>query len=105
MLNIYDLFILGTGKSVLLRSIIKTLKERFGQSYVGVTATTGIAAVNIGGQTLHSFAGLTPQTQYYKIKDIIDDLPKGAKARWMKKKALVIDEGIIFIKLKRLKIL
>ena len=45
----------GTGKSVLLREIIKVLKKQY--KSVAVTASTGIAAVNIHGTTLHSFAG------------------------------------------------
>ncbi|GES91983.1 pif1 helicase Pfh1 [Rhizophagus clarus] len=89
--NVFYTGAAGTGKSVLLHSIIKGLKAKYKNS-VSVTATTGIAAVNIGGQTLHSFAGLTPQTQHYEIKDIIKDLPKGAEDRWRCLKALVIDE-------------
>jgi hypothetical protein len=46
----------GTGKSVLLREIIRELRER--EMIVAVTASTGIAAVNIRGKTLHSFAGV-----------------------------------------------
>ena len=46
----------GTGKSVLLREIIKWCKET-GRS-TAVTASTGIASVNIGGSTVHSWAGI-----------------------------------------------
>lgn len=49
------LYIIGTGKSVLLREIIKRLREK--GKIVEVTASTGIAAVNVGGKTLHAFAG------------------------------------------------
>lgn len=42
----------GTGKSVLLRAIIDKLGERYG-SQLAVTASTGIAACNINGCTLH----------------------------------------------------
>lgn len=42
----------GTGKSVLLRAIIDTLGQRYG-SGLAVTASTGIAACNINGSTLH----------------------------------------------------
>ncbi|ELU39250.1 PIF1 domain-containing protein [Rhizoctonia solani AG-1 IA] len=45
----------GTGKSVLLRSIITALGGP--SDKVAVTSSTGISAVHIGGQTLHSFAG------------------------------------------------
>ncbi|GJE87830.1 ATP-dependent DNA helicase PIF1 [Phanerochaete sordida] len=46
----------GTGKSLLLREII-ALCERC-KVPTAVTASTGIAAVNIGGSTLHSWAGI-----------------------------------------------
>ncbi|KAI0651483.1 hypothetical protein C8Q79DRAFT_38300 [Trametes meyenii] len=47
----------GTGKSVLLREIIK-LRGGRPSLRLGVTASTGIASVNIGGCTLHSWAGI-----------------------------------------------
>ncbi len=40
----------GTGKSTFLRHICKTTKKK----YV-ILAPTGIAAVNVGGMTMHSF--------------------------------------------------
>lgn len=42
----------GTGKSFLLEAI----KEKYPD--IAITASTGIAALNVGGQTLHSFCGL-----------------------------------------------
>lgn len=50
----------GTGKSVLMREIIKKLREKHRKEIdrVAVTASTGLAACNIGGVTLHSFAGI-----------------------------------------------
>jgi ATP-dependent DNA helicase PIF1 len=45
----------GTGKSTLLRLLRKRLKRRF-----VVLAPTGLAALNVGGQTIHSFFGLPP---------------------------------------------
>ncbi|KAL7285782.1 hypothetical protein ACG7TL_000891 [Trametes sanguinea] len=51
---IYDI---GTGKSVLLREIIK-LRGGRPSLKLGVTASTGIASLNIGGCTLHSWAGI-----------------------------------------------
>jgi ATP-dependent DNA helicase PIF1 len=44
----------GTGKSFLL----KIIKEKYIKKGLHVTAATGIAAVHIGGTTLHSFAAL-----------------------------------------------
>lgn len=48
----------GTGKSFLLRYIIEQLQARLGVAAVAVTAPTGIAAVNISGSTVHSWAGV-----------------------------------------------
>lgn len=42
----------GTGKSYILNK----LKQKFPK--LAITSTTGIAAVNVGGQTLHSWAGI-----------------------------------------------
>lgn len=45
----------GVGKSFQIRKII----EKYGQNKkIALTSTTGIAATNIGGQTLHSFLNL-----------------------------------------------
>lgn len=46
----------GTGKSYLTKAISSFLIKR--SVSVGMTGTTGVAAFNIGGQTIHSFAGL-----------------------------------------------
>merc|ERR1719433_432143 len=46
----------GTGKSFLLRFVIQELSKA--RSEVAVTAPTGLAAVNIGGITVHSFSGI-----------------------------------------------
>lgn len=49
----------GTGKSVLLHSIIAECRSRFPyEDSVAVTAPTGIAALTIGGSTIHSWAGI-----------------------------------------------
>lgn len=45
----------GTGKSTLLRHFLLTTNKK-----VAVIAPTGIAALNVGGQTIHSFFGLPP---------------------------------------------
>jgi len=48
----------GTGKSVLLREIVRRLRAQYGADHVGVAASTGMAACAIGGVTLHSFFGV-----------------------------------------------
>ena len=82
----------GTGKSFLLRYIIQELMARHGEEQVAVTAPTGIAAVNVGGVTIHSFAGIghgrgDPQT-------IVDKVFKNSRARlnWSLTSTLVLDE-------------
>lgn len=45
----------GTGKSTLLQYFIKTTKKS-----VAVLAPTGVAALNVGGQTIHSFFRFGP---------------------------------------------
>lgn len=47
----------GTGKSILLREIIRWCRGP-GNRRTAVTASTGIAAINVGGSTLHSWAGI-----------------------------------------------
>lgn len=46
----------GTGKSVLLREIIRWCRS-VGRN-IAVTASTGIAAVNVSGSSLHSWAAI-----------------------------------------------
>lgn len=43
----------GTGKTTFLKYIQKSVDKRF-----AIVAPTGLAAVNVGGQTIHSFFGL-----------------------------------------------
>lgn len=94
----------GTGKSVLLRSIIKSLRKKHEKGKVAVTASTGLASCNIGGITLHSFAGvgLGDGTVTALMKKIRRN--KKAYTRWCQVKVLIIDEvsmidGLFFNKL------
>jgi ATP-dependent DNA helicase PIF1 len=80
---------------VLLREIIKCLRKKFRKAddAVAITASTGIAACNIGGVTLHSFGGIglgleSPEQLATKIKR-----NKKASARWLRTQVLIIDEG------------
>lgn len=76
----------GTGKSYLLRYIINLLKHK----NIGITATTGCAAVNIGGTTLHSYFGLKPNIdiEKYVKKLMINTI----KQKLIKLDILIIDE-------------
>ena len=89
-------YLLGTGKSVLLRRIISEMKLRHSKhpDAVAVVAPTGIAACNIGGVTIHSFSGIGlgdgSATQLAtKIKK-----QRKAEGRWRSTKVLIVDEGM-----------
>lgn len=60
------LFYKGTGKTVLIRSLISQLRNS--NKKVAVTATTGLAAAQIDGTTVHKFSavgtGMLDQAQY-----------------------------------------
>lgn len=80
----------GTGKSVLTRAIIKALQEN--NREVGITASTGLAAQNIGGETLHRFSGLglalAPKEQLLNMAR-----KRGPQSNnWRQVHTLIIDE-------------
>ncbi|WVQ70825.1 hypothetical protein IAR50_000347 [Cryptococcus sp. DSM 104548] len=92
--NIFYTGSAGTGKSVLLREIITSLRSKYVRTpeAVAVTASTGIAACNIGGVTLHSFGGVGLATDAPEV--LVRRLRKNPKAsaRWTKTKVLIVDE-------------
>ncbi|MGD9784985.1 MAG: ATP-dependent RecD-like DNA helicase [Hyphomicrobiaceae bacterium] len=72
----------GTGKSTLLRFLRDALDAE-----AVVVAPTGLAAVNVGGQTIHSFFGLPPRL----IRS--DDIRRSRNGRVMRRlDMLIIDE-------------
>lgn len=82
----------GTGKSFLMNYIIKQLRTIYSPYQIGVTASTGIAAINIGGYTLHAFLGLGLANENIKIlKEKVNRFKK-VKNRWNNTKVLIIDE-------------
>ncbi|EGD97453.1 DNA repair and recombination protein pif1 [Trichophyton tonsurans CBS 112818] len=96
----------GTGKSVLMREIIRQLRLKYSRDTdaVAVTASTGLAACNIEGVTLHSFAGVGLGKE--STQELVKRNLK-AKNRWLKTKVLIIDEismvdGDFFDKLEEL---
>ncbi|KAK4687337.1 ATP-dependent DNA helicase PIF1, partial [Tremellales sp. Uapishka_1] len=129
----------GTGKSVLLRAIIRAFKEKAGTEEekrdgdplailnrtgkdkelgdstedghqrwnLGVTASTGMAGVNIGGSTLHSWAGVgLGELKVDKLVEIVKK-NKMTLRRWRNTGALIIDEvsmidGHLFDKLEEI---
>jgi len=82
----------GTGKSLLVKLIRKFLPRKHPNSCLYVTASTGIAAINIGGMTLHSFAGVGLAQK--SGNDLIKKVKRHREAshRWKSVDVLVIDE-------------
>lgn len=88
--NVYLTGSAGSGKTYLLNTYIEYLRQR--EVPVAVTASTGIAATHIGGQTIHSWSGIG-------IRDKItpQDLEKIGKnkntvKRIKETRVLIIDE-------------
>ncbi|WPG99866.1 ATP-dependent DNA helicase PIF1 [Acrodontium crateriforme] len=84
----------GTGKSVLMREVIASLRKKYQREpdRVACTASTGLAACNIGGVTLHSFAGIGLGKE--EVPELVRKIKRNQKAkhRWMRTKVLIIDE-------------
>lgn len=73
MANVYVTGKAGTGKSVLLQYFVEHTEKR-----TVVVAPTGVAALNVGGQTIHSLFKLAPELQDlknlrvdYKTKELL----------------------------------
>jgi ATP-dependent DNA helicase PIF1 len=71
MLNSQDHLLItgraGTGKSTLLGQYVNEMKDNQDQNVV-VLAPTGVASLNVGGQTIHSFFGFKPNITLDQIK-------------------------------------
>ena len=82
----------GSGKTTLLKHLVKELQKKHGSHAVFVTATTGIAALPLGGTTLHSFAGVGLAEE--DVDTLIRKLYKSpkAKAKWQRAAVLIVDE-------------
>ncbi|KAF4662511.1 hypothetical protein FOZ61_002403 [Perkinsus olseni] len=93
----------GTGKSFVLHRLIRLLKPE----HTAVTSSTGLAASHLGGQTIHSFAGIgsggrDAAALAQKIKRSPELL-----GRWKRVKTLIMDEismldGRLFDKLEQI---
>jgi len=93
--NVYISGVGGTGKSFLLKNLYNKNKND-GQSYL--TSTTGISSYNIGGRTIHSWAGFICPSNMTDgdavIKKILNIIKKDSRIskRIKNTKCLFIDE-------------
>jgi len=78
----------GTGKTFLLNKFIKKAKKN--GKRVSVTATTGIAATHLNGNTIHSWSGIGINN--HLDSGFIDRLSKSRKEIIEKTDILIIDE-------------
>lgn len=75
----------GTGKSTLLRYFLRSTRKK-----TVVLAPTGVAAVNVGGQTIHSFFGFRPDVTPDTVPRVV--LPGDRESVYRKLELIVIDE-------------
>jgi hypothetical protein len=105
--------LVGTGKSLLLKAIITALKKKHASKpeVVSVTASTGMAASNIGGafsqleiagvflkysvagMTLHSWGAIAPSVNDVEKLLSYIRMARPALLRWKQTQVLIIDEG------------
>jgi len=75
----------GTGKSTFLRYLIKKLPKS-----MAVLAPTGVAALNVRGQTIHSFFGFRPDITLEKVYQLKP--PDELREVYKNLETLIIDE-------------
>jgi len=82
----------GVGKSATVQEILKRLEDKFGDEVddkVVMTASTGVAAVQLGGCTLHCAAGIAVPHFVSDFKKIRGQIYREA---WQQLEVLIIDE-------------
>jgi ATP-dependent DNA helicase PIF1 len=84
----------GTGKSTVLKEVIKRLQDKWGADTgkVAVTASTGAAACTISGTTLHAFGGIRLGTDPLRTCIARARSDRKVRSRWASVEVLVIDE-------------
>lgn len=97
----------GTGKSFVLKEIIRIMKEHYSPEELQIVAPTGMAAVELGGWTINAFAGIGLGEE--KIEELEKKVNNNIKSRnrWRQSGVLIIDEvsmlgAALFDKLERI---
>lgn len=96
--NVFLTGMAGTGKSYLLRRFVEA--KRAAGEPVAVTAPTGMAALNVGGQTVHRWAGIllgardgeTFGEAFFRLANDRRPNMERARRRVLRAECLVIDE-------------
>jgi ATP-dependent DNA helicase PIF1 len=86
--NVFLTGVAGTGKSLVLKLALEFLRDTYKPNQYVALGSTGPVAIALGGQTIHSFAGIgVPQLKadFAKVKK--------KKKAWNDLKAIVIDEA------------
>lgn len=88
--NVFLTGVAGSGKSTTIKNYIEYLREK--DIKVAVTASTGIAATVVGGQTIHSFAciGIKSELTLFDISNVRRKPPIANKIKEVE--VLIIDE-------------
>lgn len=88
--NIFLTGAAGSGKTYLLNQYIRYLKQH--SVGVAITASTGIAATHLHGNTIHSWAGIGVKDSLTKMD--LEKLAKNSRVKrnYKKTKVLIIDE-------------
>ena len=82
----------GTGKSFILRILQETFGRLDCKDQIAFTAPTGVAACNIGGLTVHSWAGIGLGTEPLETLCTKISRNKVTSNRWKTTRILVVDE-------------
>jgi len=81
----------GTGKTRLLKDFWEHLRTKNSSLRIAITAPTGVAAVNVGGVTLHSFVGMGLMRG--SLEDIMKKgLSQRCRDAFRKTDVLIVDE-------------
>lgn len=80
----------GTGKTTLLKEIIRAMNEKYEESHVYVTSSTGVSACHLGGTTVHSYGGIGLGEE--TVDELFIKMFPPARNRWRATKVLIIDE-------------
>jgi len=83
----------GTGKSVLINTLVTVLRIMFDDNdVVRVAAPTGTAAFNVGGETLHRMFSIMVEDDMKNLKGMSERSKKAMLIKFKKAIAILIDE-------------